>query len=86
MDRKELRGELALRLVNTKVARAPRFRVAAQRNVTRSMAATAVSLVAHWGMSSGDTSSRVVCHRSLFKYSAKMRLITAFPPDRGKKS
>jgi hypothetical protein len=44
-------------VVNTTEALVPKFRVAAQMMVTLSTAATAVSLMAHWGMSSGATSS-----------------------------
>lgn len=51
------------------------------RDTTRT-AATAVSLIAHWGISSGDTSARVLCQKSRLRYSAKIRLITALLPAR----
>ena len=42
-------------------------------------AAVAVSLIAHCGIPSGDTSARVMCQKSLFRYSPKMSAITALP-------
>lgn len=47
---------------------------------TRSTAPIAVTLMAHCGIESGDTSDAVVWKNILFKYSAKMRLITALEP------
>lgn len=71
---------LTLTVVNTTAAREPKVGVATQMIETTTTAATAVSLIAHWGMSSGDTSARVVCQKRRFMYSAKIRLITALPP------
>jgi len=67
-------------VVRTTAALVPIFRVAAQIMTTVSTAAVAVSLIAHWGISSGDTWSRVACHMSRFRYSEKMRLTAAFAP------
>ena len=71
---------LAFTVVNTTAARVPRVGVATQIMETTRTAATAVSFIAHWGISSGDTSARVLCQNSRLRYSAKIRLITALPP------
>ena len=67
-------------VVKTTAAREPSLRETTQIIVTTTTAPAAVSLIAHWGMSSGDTWSREWLQKRRFIYSAKMRLITAFPP------
>ena len=67
--------------MNTTAARVPRVGVATHRIDTMMTATTAVTLIAHCGSESGDTSEAVVCQKRRFKYSAKIRLITAFPPS-----
>ncbi len=72
--------QLTLTVVNTTAARVPSVGVATQMIETTTTAPTAVSFVAHTGMSFGETSARVLCQKSLLRYSAKIRLMTAFPP------
>lgn len=67
-------------MVNKTEALAPIFRVATHMTATRSTAITAVSLIDHWGTLSADTWSRVMCHMSRLRYSAKIRLIAALLP------
>lgn len=64
-------------VVNTTAAREPSLRPAMQMIVTSTTAPIAVSLMAHWGISSGDTSA---LQKMRFRYSAKMRVIIAFEP------
>lgn len=77
---------LALTDVNTTAVRVLNLLVATQRMVTIMIAATAVILMAHWGIESGDTSALVLCQKRRFRYSAKIRPITAFPPRREEQS
>lgn len=67
-------------MVKATAAREPSLRVATQIMVTATTAPTAVSLIAHCGMSSGETSARLECQRMRLMYSAKIRLITALEP------
>jgi hypothetical protein len=76
----EMHTRPTLTVVNTTATRVPNFLVATQNNVTNTTAATAVILMAHWGISSGETSARAVCQKIRLRYSEKMRLMTAFPP------
>jgi hypothetical protein len=70
-----------LTTVKTTAARVPSFGDATQSSDTSMTAITAVSLIAHAGMASGATSAWVACQKSRFRYSAKIRLMTAFPPS-----
>lgn len=72
---------LTFTVVKTTATRVPNFFAATHRIVTTATAPTAVTLIAHCGISSGDTSWRVLCQNIRFKYSAKIKLMTAFPPD-----
>ena len=76
----ELTRAMIFNEVNTTATRVPNFRAATQSTLTISTAATAVSLMAHWGISSGDDSPVVEFQNIRFRYSAKIRLITALPP------
>ena len=73
-----------LRKVNKTEALAPIFFVAEHVRATKSTAMIAVSLIDHCGTLSGDTSSRVICHISRLRYSAKIRLMAALPPAKFK--
>ena len=66
--------------VKTTATCVPNFRAATHIIVTTTTAPTAISLIAHCGMSSGDTSARVLCHIILLRYSENMRLMTALAP------
>ena len=71
---------ITLAVVKTTAARVPKLRVAVQRNVTITIAPTAVSLIAHCGIESGEASAPVLCQNKRFEYSAKIKLMAAFPP------
>ena len=66
--------------VKMTAARVPSVGVATQSMLTTTTAITAVNLIAHCGKASEETSEPVVCQNSLFRYSANIRLMTAFPP------
>ena len=79
-----LDDNFTLTVVKTTAVWVPRLRVAMQTIVTIRTAMMAVIWIAHWGIASGGASLTVACQNNRFKYSAKIRLITAFEPDRAK--